>query len=121
MTERDDPRTDDPRKDDSMTDDEAAAARTPSTHQIKLWPEFYEAVMDGRKTFEIRRDDRDGGFHVGDYLILREWDPADAKRGYTGKQTSRRVSYVLSGGQFGVEEGFVVMGLEVSRAEEERQ
>lgn len=43
-------------------------------------PEFFRAVTDGRKTFELRKDDR--GFSVGDHLVLAEWDGED----FTGRE-----------------------------------
>lgn len=82
-------------------------------HDLKVWPEFFSALLDGSKPFEVRRDDR--GFAVGDVLRLREWDPPipdwGVKGGYTGRECRRRVSYVLDDPDFGVSPGFVVMGL----------
>jgi hypothetical protein len=40
---------------------------------VKCWPEFFEAIKDGRKTHDLRRNDRD--FKVGDRLLLAEFDP----------------------------------------------
>ena len=35
-----------------------------TTHDLKTWPEFFDAILDGRKTFEVR-DTRDRDFAVG--------------------------------------------------------
>lgn len=82
------------------------------THDLKVWPSFFTALLDGTKTFEVRRNDRD--FAVGDVLVLEEWDPTPSMyvaRGHTGKRTKRVVTYVLRGGEFGIEAGFCVLGL----------
>lgn len=42
-------------------------------HELKIWPQFYQAVADGSKTFEIRKNDR--GFQKGDIVFLKEYDP----------------------------------------------
>ncbi len=82
-------------------------------HDLKTWRDAFEAVRDGRKTFEFRRDDR--GFCVGDTLELREWDPyhytATGNGEYTRRALRATVSYVLHGGRFGIPEGYVVMSL----------
>jgi hypothetical protein len=44
-------------------------------HDLKVWTEFFDAILDGRKTFEVRNA-RDRCFAVGDVLRLREWTPA---------------------------------------------
>lgn len=76
-------------------------------HALKTWPEYFEAVFDGRKTFEIRRNDRD--FHEGDLLVLREWDPATEQ--YTGRMLERTITYVTDAKSLGaLVEGFVCMG-----------
>lgn len=74
--------------------------------ELKTWPEYFEPLLSDDKTFEARVDDRD--FAVGDLLILREWDPA---KGYTGRRTERRISYILDGDQFGIAKGTVVLAL----------
>lgn len=76
------------------------------THELKILPDYYDAVLLGTKTFEIRKDDR--GFKKGDTLLLREWDNA----AYTGRETERVVSYIHYGnGEYGLAPGYCVMGL----------
>ena len=78
-------------------------------HELKTWPEYFEAVATGRKTFEVRKADR--LFAVGDVLRLAEWLPV--AQDFTGRVCFRRVTYVLRGGHFGIEDGFCVLGLVV--------
>jgi hypothetical protein len=42
-------------------------------HDLKCWPREFRHVQDGRKTFEVRKNDRD--FREGDLVILREYVP----------------------------------------------
>lgn len=95
-------------------------------HELKVLPQFYAALDDGSKTFEVRRDDR--GFEVGDTLRLREWSP---ERGFHRELhmdwETRTITYVLRGEEaerFGVQHGFCVLGLspawELALCESER-
>lgn len=77
-------------------------------HHLKVLPEYFRAVVDGAKPFEARKDDR--GFGVGDTLILREW----ADEQYTGRVARAAVTYILRGGAFGIEHGYVVMGIRLA-------
>lgn len=82
-------------------------------HQLKSWPPYFEATLRGFKTFDVRRDDREGGFNVGDHVELLEWDAARCRP--TSRKCVRRVSFVLRGAdaeRFGVQPGHVVLGLE---------
>lgn len=77
-------------------------------HYLKTVQPYYANAKDGFKNFEVRRNDRD--FQPGDLLVLCEWTGED----YTGDQCVRKVMYVLRDAQeFGVQEGFVVLGLEL--------
>ena len=78
-----------------------------ATHKLKILPEYFQALASGAKTFECRKDDRN--FAVGDELILREWNPDRHEE--TGWTTHRRVSYIMRGGKFGLQDGYVIMGL----------
>lgn len=64
-----------------------------SRPNLKTWPEFYEAIVEGRKRFEIRKNDR--GYAVGDLLLLQEYDPS--REEYTGREVWRRVAYIIQG------------------------
>lgn len=78
----------------------------PTTHDLKVWPEYFAPLDYGTKTFELRLDDRH--FAVGDYLRLREWDQKTEL--YTGRVCWRRVSYVARGGL--IPSGFVCMSVQ---------
>lgn len=73
-------------------------------HRLKCWPEFFEAIWDGSKPFEIREDDRD--YAVGHNLHLQEWDPKTEK--YTGREITKQVTYITDWAQ---RNDYVVMGL----------
>jgi hypothetical protein len=83
-------------------------------HDLKCLPAYFHAVCRGDKPFEVRRDDR--GYQKGDVLNLREYDPtqgATEREHYTGNAEQVLVTYVLTGGQFGVEPWHVVMGIKL--------
>lgn len=67
---------------------EASHSRTAITHQLKILPEYFQAVIDGRKKAELRTNDRD--FNVGDYLLLAEWESGAAE--YTGREIRVEIS-----------------------------
>lgn len=82
-------------------------------HILKTWPEPFQAVWDGLKPWEYRRNDRD--YQVGDILLLEEWD--NEKKQFTVREIKAMVAYVLNEG-FGLPEGFIIMSLsETERAD----
>lgn len=82
-----------------------------NVHELKVWPQYFDALISGNKTFEVRKDDR--RFRAGDAIELREWDPVT--RDYTGRSTFRIVGYVLSAadeiGAQALQPGYVVLSL----------
>lgn len=56
-------------------------------HELKTWPLYFEAVANGSKTFEIRKNDRD--FKADDVLVMCEYEPA--RQIYTGNFLTCRV------------------------------
>lgn len=77
------------------------------THKLKILPEFYKAVYDGSKRFECRKADRD--FKVGDRLIMEE---APEPLCGTGRKVMATVTFVLPGGQFGIDPEWCVLGID---------
>lgn len=62
----------------------------PMRIEKKIWPEFFQSVLEGKKTFELRL--ADFPCRPGDILVLREWDPQTNE--YTGREIEKQVTYV---------------------------
>lgn len=56
----------------------------------KILPEYFDLVLSGKKTYDLRLAD----FSVseGDIFVLKEWDKETGK--YTGRQIKKVVTYV---------------------------
>ena len=79
-------------------------------HELKCWPEPFQAVIDGRKRHEWRLDNR--GYAVGDTLLLHEFDPhANYVLAPEYRTIEVTVTYI-SRGQFGIPENYVVMSIQ---------
>ncbi|MBC9808167.1 ASCH/PUA domain-containing protein [Carnobacterium maltaromaticum] len=74
-------------------------------HELKIEPKYFEAVKDGRKKFEIRKNDRN--FQEGDILILKEYDPITQL--FSGEAIEAEISYMPD---FPLKDGYVVLGIE---------
>lgn len=59
-------------------------------HELKIWPEFFQPVLDRMKYAELRVNDRN--YCVGDILFLQEFIPTDGK--FSGRQTVVEISHV---------------------------
>lgn len=85
-------------------------------HKLKCNADYWDAVERGEKPFEVRRDDR--GFQKGDTVILQRWENRSTPQCYTKsgsyysiREITRKITFVLTGGQFGIEPGYVVLDL----------
>lgn len=79
-------------------------------HELKILPEYFRAVKEGKKTFEIRKNDRN--FNVGEYIDLREYS---IDKGYTGNKLCLKIVYIITSEQFpqGLKDDYCVLGIEV--------
>ena len=57
-------------------------------HDLKIGPLFFNAVANGEKKAEVRKNDRD--FKCGDFLLLREWEVE-----YSGNKLVVKVTHIL--------------------------
>lgn len=74
-------------------------------HSLKILPKYFNEVNEGRKTFELRKDDRN--FKVGDRFILREYKDGN----YTGRTFIGRISYILREcSEYGLQDGYCIFG-----------
>ena len=56
----------------------------------KTWPKYFQAILDGKKNYELRLADWE--CNEGDTLLLKEWDPET--KNYTGREVSKKIKYV---------------------------
>lgn len=73
-----------------------------TVHELKIAPEYFEPVFEGKKTFEIRKDDR--GYQVGDLLHLKEFDD----EAFTGNSVLAEITYLTA---FNQEPGYLVLAI----------
>jgi hypothetical protein len=57
----------------------------------KCWPDSFEKILSGEKTFDVRLAD----FHcnVGDILLLKEYNPETKE--YTGRVIEKKIAFIL--------------------------
>lgn len=81
-------------------------------HELKTLPEYFEAVWQGNKKYELRKNDRN--FKVGDYLALNEWDGNE----YTERSLLVKVTYILKPDLImDCPSGYVIMSIEMVMVE----
>lgn len=62
-------------------------------HDLKSYPEYFDAVVSGAKRAELRIDDREPPYAVDDTLVLLEYKPDQRK--YTGRSQRVRVTHLF--------------------------
>lgn len=82
-----------------------------TTHSIKTWMPFYQDILDGKKPFEFRKNDRN--YSVGDEVVMHEYD--DQLEEFSGRQLYCTITYLLVGPNFGIPEGYCVFGFHTNQ------
>ena len=83
-------------------------------HELKILPEYFVAVRDGIKKFEVRKDDRP--FEVGDILCLHEINCGVL----TGRTIKAEVTYVLRHPDY-CKEGYCILSIKVDQQQTVKQ
>lgn len=79
-----------------------------ATHQLKVWSEYMDDLLNGSKTFELRYNDRD--FQVEDSLLLMEYDKENQK--YLTRELKVKITYILDNSVFdALKDGYIIMGI----------
>ena len=85
-------------------------------HELRTWPEAFQAHWDGALTHTIRRCDRP--FAAGETLLLREYDHARPRHHindrYTGRTLVATVTCVSAPASFGLPDELCVMSIQVN-------
>lgn len=76
-------------------------------HELKVQPQFWDALASGANPSNIRCDDRK--FRVGDTCILKRYDPS---HGFTGQSVEKVITHILMPEDFpnGLPVGYVILG-----------
>lgn len=81
-------------------------------HDVKLGTTFFDDVKTGRKTFELRKNDR--GYKEGDTIVMHEYKDGTT----TGRTIEKKIVYILEDFT-GLEDGYCILGLGEVKAGEE--
>ena len=82
------------------------------THELRLNINFCDAVYNGRKSYDIRRNDR--GFQTWDHIkfipfVPGQTDPEKMYPEHPIKTQEYIITHMMSG--WGIENGYVVLGI----------
>jgi len=75
-------------------------------HELKTIQPYFDELVNGNKTFELRKNDR--GFKIGDTLILREYLPKC--NDYTLRSLNFVITHILENYQ-GIEKGYAILSI----------
>lgn len=76
------------------------------THELKILPQYAEAITRGEKTFEVRKNDR--GFQKGDHIKFLAYDDG-WYLDHAINEKEYEITYVLSG--FHIDNDYVIFSI----------
>lgn len=83
-----------------------------TTHRLKIQEQYADAVLNGTKTFEIRKNDR--GYEVGDKIVFdvvtNEGYAVGAAARHPLNVAAYRIDYILDGFE-GLAQKYVAMAI----------
>lgn len=90
------------------------------THTLKIYPRFFDDLIEGRKTWELRKDDR--GYQVGHFLHFREFNTNQQEgQQFTGRQARFEITYLVANLQsFGLADDHVIMSVRPAPKQHDR-
>ncbi len=56
----------------------------------KTWAPFFQQILDGKKTYDLRLNDFD--VNEGDTILFKEYDPKT--KTYTGREIEKRITHI---------------------------
>ncbi len=90
---------------------ESEQKEKPMTHELDSYPEQFEAIVQGLKTFMCGFDNQ--SFRVGDKLKINEFNPETIL--YTGRFTEMKVIYIQEGRKNDIPDNYIIMSIKKIR------
>ena len=79
----------------------------PKLHYLKCIPPHFEHVFNHKKTFELRRLDRD--YKVNDTLVLQEYYPISKL--YTSRECSVLITHIFTDTAYGLDPDYCILSI----------
>lgn len=78
-------------------------------HKLKIKAKYAVAVWSGRKTFEIRKNDRN--YKVGDTIVFQIFDGNNTDITEKFGLPKYVISYIFNGGEYGLDKDYCVFSM----------
>jgi len=78
-------------------------------HKLKTVNPYFNDIWNRIKNFDVRQNDRN--FKIGEYLLLREYDPNTLNK-YLFRELLCRIFYIFKDSKF-LKKGFIIMGIHI--------